>query len=109
MDNSSDYKDLLPNSYNGNNLWGPSAFDSRHVLVINFIYELPFFSNRKALTGKLLGGWQITGVSQFQTGTPFTVSTADDFAGVARGVVQGCGPRSEAITSVTVLAATSTT
>ena len=42
-------------------------------------------SRHQHLAGKLLGGWQITGVSQFQTGTPFTVATARRFAGVGTG------------------------
>ena len=34
---------------------------------------------------RLLGGWQVSGVTQFQTGTPGTVATGDDFAGVGTG------------------------
>jgi len=63
-------------------LWGPSDFDTRHVAVINFIYELPFFKGSKGLNRTLLGGWQVSGVTQFQTGTPGKVATGDDFAGV---------------------------
>jgi hypothetical protein len=50
--------------------------------VINVIYELPFLRNRSTLAGKLLGGWQLTAVTQFQSGLPFTVGSADDLAGV---------------------------
>jgi hypothetical protein len=81
-DDGSGPRDILPNSYDASTFWGPSAFDNRHVAVINFIYELPFLRSRSNLTGKLLGGWQITGVSQFQSGLPFTVGSGDDFAGV---------------------------
>ncbi len=63
-------------------MWGPSDFDTRHVAVINFIYELPFFKGSKGLNRTLLGGWQVSGVTQFQTGTPGKVATGDDFAGV---------------------------
>jgi len=70
------------NAYDGRNFWGPSDTDTRHVAVINFIYELPFLRNRPTLAGKLLGGWQITGVTQFQTGDPVTIGTGDDFAGI---------------------------
>jgi len=38
--------------------------------------------NRSTLAGRLLGGWQASGVMQFQTGTPVTIGTGDDFAGI---------------------------
>ena len=60
-------------------------------MVLNAIYELPIFNNRSSLMGKLLGGWTISAVSQLQTGTPFSIGTNDDFAGVGRF---GSGSRS---------------
>ncbi|MBA3439804.1 MAG: TonB-dependent receptor, partial [Pyrinomonadaceae bacterium] len=56
-----------------------------HVLVINGIYEFPFFRDRSSFVGKVLGGWAISAVSQFQTGTPIYIATGDDFAGVGTG------------------------
>ncbi|MBK5291888.1 MAG: carboxypeptidase regulatory-like domain-containing protein [Acidobacteriia bacterium] len=84
-DNGSAQRDVIPNAFDANNLWGPSTFDTRHVAVINFMYELPILRGNTELLGKLLGGWQITGVTQFQSGTPGTVATGDDFAGVGTG------------------------
>jgi hypothetical protein len=54
-------------------------------MVVAGIYELPFFRDRSKWTGKLLGGWTISEISQFQTGTPLSVTTGDDFAGVGPG------------------------
>jgi len=85
MDNGSTYQYLLPNTYNDTTTWGPSDFDIRNMVVLNAIYDLPFLRNNRALPGKLLGGWELSSVIQFQTGVPFTVSTADDFAGVGTG------------------------
>jgi hypothetical protein len=85
MDNGSNYQYLLPNTYNDKNNWGASDFDVRHIVVLNAIYELPFLKRNKGLAGKTLGGWEVTTVTQFQTGTPVTISTADDFAGVGTG------------------------
>ena len=84
-DNASGYRYLLPNSFDDRMSWGASDFDTRHVLVLNFIYEVPLFRKPTSVVGKVLGGWQVTGVSQFQTGTPFTVTSTDDFAGVGSG------------------------
>ncbi|MBI2688107.1 MAG: TonB-dependent receptor [Acidobacteria bacterium] len=84
-DAGSAQRDIIPNAYDASALWGPSDFDTRHVAVINFIYELPFFRSSTGATKTLLGGWQVSGVTQFQTGTPGTVATGDDFAGVGTG------------------------
>lgn len=88
MDNGSDFRARLYNSYDGSNFWGPADNDTRHVAVINFIYELPFWRKGQSLTNKLIGGWQVTGVTQFQTGTPFTIGTTDDFAGIGSSDLQ---------------------
>lgn len=84
-DDGSGQRDIIPNAFDASGLWGPSGFDTRHLLVANVIYELPFLRDQSTLAGKLFGGWQITAVSQFQTGTPFTVATSEDFAGVGSG------------------------
>ena len=86
MDDGSSYRDIVPNTYGPRNLlYGFSDFDHRHVAVVNFIYELPFFPDQKTLRGKLLGGWQITEISQFQTGSPVSIQTPADIAGVGTG------------------------
>lgn len=51
--------------------------DIQHVLKGNFVYELPFgpgkrWWNASGFAGKLLGGWQISGIGQFRTGRPIT-------------------------------------
>jgi hypothetical protein len=84
-DFGSSQRDVLPNAFDRSTQYGYSNFDHRHVAVINVIYELPFYRDTKTLTGKLLGGWQISEVSQFQTGSPISVQTGDDFAGVGPG------------------------
>jgi hypothetical protein len=84
-DDGSAQRDIIPNAYDASALYGPSDFDRRHALVVNFVYQLPFFKDKSSLVGKALGGWTISGVSQFQTGTPFTIATGDDFAGVGPG------------------------
>src|SRR5882724_7239479 len=76
MDDGSNQRDVVPDTYDTSMLWGPSEFDARHIVVINYLYELPFFRDRAKLTGKLLGGWQISGITQFQTGLPCSVASA---------------------------------
>jgi outer membrane receptor protein involved in Fe transport len=55
--------------------WGPSDFDVRNRIVINWLWELPFFRDHGGVSGALLGGWQINGITQLQSGFPFNVNT----------------------------------
>jgi hypothetical protein len=93
MDNSSNYRDIVPDTYNTSNLWGPSEYDTRHIAIINYLYHLPFFKNESTLVGKVLGGWEVSGQTQFQTGTPCGVGANTDFAGVSTTDLGsfGCG------------------
>ncbi len=81
MDNASGPRDGMFNAYDDRTMWGKSGNDTRHIAVINFIWELPFFQNSGRALKATLGGWQITGVTQFQSGTPFTIGSSDDFYG----------------------------
>ena len=49
-------------------------FDRTHVLVFNYIWELPLFRSRSDAVGKLFGGWQLSGITQMSTGQTFTPS-----------------------------------
>jgi hypothetical protein len=51
---------------------GLSGFDVRQRLVLSYVYELPFGRNR------VYGGWEVSGITQFQGGFPTTpVMSAD--------------------------------
>ncbi len=91
-DNGSAQRDIIPNTYDAHNLWGNSYFDVRHVLIINYLYELPFFRGQNSILSKTLGGWQVSGISQFQTGTTCSVLSNNDYAGVGvDGNWDSCG------------------
>lgn len=76
----------LPNVYDKSPNWGPSDFDIRNVLVINYVWDIPYASHASnRLVRGTLGNWEVSGTTQAQTGEPFTVSTGDDFAGVGLG------------------------
>jgi len=91
MDDGSTQRDVIPNAFDASMLWGPSNYDRRHVFVGNVIYELPFLRGGQTLASKLLGGWQISLLTQLQTGSPFTVGTTDDIAGFGPGNGTGAG------------------
>lgn len=89
IDDSSDRAaDVFVNAYDAANNRASSNFDMRHNLSISYVYGLPFFKGA-GMAHRLLGGWQVSGITVAQTGTPFTVTngtTFGDNAGVANGV-----------------------
>ena len=42
---------------------------------------MPFYRSQQGLTGKLLGGWQISGIAVYNSGLPFTPATSSFDAG----------------------------
>jgi hypothetical protein len=85
-DDGSSQRDVIPDAYDAHFLWGACNQDTRQVAVINWIYQLPFFSKTgNRVLKAVAGGWQVTGVTQFQTGTPVSIQTSDDFAGIGPG------------------------
>lgn len=72
--------------------------DSRHRVVVGYSYELPIGRGKKFLSdvssgwNQLVGGWQIGGVTQFQSGFPMNVvinsPPVGDPAGVGAGVLR---------------------
>lgn len=58
--------------------------DVRHRLVFSYLWELPFGRGR-ALAGnispgwnRLIGGWQLNGITSYQSGRPFTINSSFD-------------------------------
>ncbi len=67
---------------------GPSSFDLRHRSVITYVIDLPVGPGHRLLgwnngiNRQVFGGWQISGITTLQTGTPFTVfNSSQDFSG----------------------------
>lgn len=86
MDTASDAGTNIPNYYDPKEFYGPSDFDTRHILVINYVWDIPFANHASNWAARnVLGRWQMSGTSQFQSGYPLSVSTGDDFAGVGPG------------------------
>ncbi|MGA8343925.1 MAG: TonB-dependent receptor [Candidatus Sulfotelmatobacter sp.] len=52
---------------------GISDFNRPHRLAVSYAYDLPFFTHSSGLRKAALGGWQISGVTIFQTGLPFSI------------------------------------
>jgi hypothetical protein len=84
------------NSYNLSQSRASSNFDERHSLAVSLVYDIPLFT-QPGLLHSVLGGWQISDLTIFQTGTPFSLTnqvngdnagTGNAFANTANGQVQ---------------------
>ena len=112
IDDSSDRSDAnFVNSYNLASNKASSSFDQRHSLNLSYIYDLPLqkilysfthfldddptsqLSKHKATPGAesaqpsalsnlLMRGWQLSGITVFQTGTPFSVINGGSPGGI---------------------------
>lgn len=65
-----------------NDSYGNISSNTPQTLVVSYSYALPIgrgkmlFGNPNGLLDKVIGGWQISGISSFQTGQPFSVTYA---------------------------------
>lgn len=83
-DNGSDRSNAPQNTYNWSADYGPSPLDRTHVLTVSYVYEIPAFRQQQGAIGRVLGGWQLSGITSYSTGAPLTVtsSTGQDPAGL---------------------------
>jgi hypothetical protein len=72
-DNPSDRSDAPYNTYNPRAEYGPASFSLAHVFVFNYVYQLPFYRSQQGLVGHVLGGWEVSGITTFETGSPTTI------------------------------------
>jgi hypothetical protein len=66
---------------------GPTDFSLPHVLSFASVYELPFGKGRfqtNTPLDVLVGGWQLNGILQLTSGTPYSVNVCGDIANVGR-------------------------
>jgi len=124
LDNASDRSDAtFVNSADIHSNHASSNFDQRHLLNVNYIYDLPKLSGRferwlsyrsnpagdgetelpgtqaaqsdSGLMRALLDGWQFSGITTFQSGTPFSVINGGSSLGISvldnAGVANGAG------------------
>ncbi|MDQ3181622.1 MAG: hypothetical protein M3Q33_14015, partial [Acidobacteriota bacterium] len=93
-DSQTDRSTAPQNPYNIRGDYGRAQFDRRHILTVNYVYELPFYRAQNGFVGKVLGGWQASGIFVYNTGLPFTVTTAGfDPAGLGFLGPSVSGPR----------------
>jgi hypothetical protein len=68
---------------------GSGVLDRRHIFNVNYDYKLPFFQSGSSLFAReVLGGWELSGVTVAQAGSPFeTFYNGPDTLGLGGGTV----------------------
>jgi hypothetical protein len=65
--------------------YGPSDYDVRHRLAVNFVAELPFGKGKRwaqsGLGRAILGNWTLSGIFAARSGRPFTVNQGSNNVG----------------------------
>jgi hypothetical protein len=93
-DASSQLTSDLQNTYNLFSNWGPSGFNVAHRFVASAVYELPigngkpFLSGAGPVAGRLVSGWSVAPIYVYQSGFPFSVTTADNTANIESGILR---------------------
>src|SRR6266851_2716417 len=96
-DNLTDPDGAFPqNAYNYAAEKSNSNLDIRSRFVGNFLWDLPFGRGRRFLSNpgainRVVGGWQVNGILTLQTGSPYSVTAANDgLLGFARAEYANC-------------------
>jgi hypothetical protein len=76
LDNASSFESAL-NPLNFNSTYGLSNYDARHRFVFNYVWDLPV-PKFEGFKGKLLDGWEVSGILSFQSGFPVRITSQDD-------------------------------
>ncbi|HSZ63124.1 MAG TPA: carboxypeptidase regulatory-like domain-containing protein [Terriglobales bacterium] len=76
IDQASSFEGIL-NPLPGANNYARSLFDARHRFVVSYEWELPI-RKYDGLTGKLVNGWSVSGITTYQTGFPIRITSSSD-------------------------------
>jgi hypothetical protein len=77
---------IIQSSYDPRLNRASSDFDARHIVTVDWVYELPFGRGKalgndaSRLADALIGGWQFSGLGRWTSGLPFQVSDGAGWA-----------------------------
>ena len=70
--------DLPQNPFNLAAERGRSMFDARHRFVLSYEWSPPWWKQGHTWYQRVLGNWQLNGITTYMSGTPFTVFDSQD-------------------------------
>jgi Carboxypeptidase regulatory-like domain/TonB-dependent Receptor Plug Domain len=66
------------NTYDYKQSYGPSTLNTPQMLVVSYVYDLPFYKSERNLASRILGGWEISGITTIQSGQSTTITQGTD-------------------------------
>jgi hypothetical protein len=73
----------IPGYYGGATLdRAVSSFDRPHRWVFSYVYELPWMKQQRNFLGYVVGGWQVSGLTAYESGNPYTITNGQDSDGL---------------------------
>lgn len=90
---SGQYNPEPQNSYDLEAAYAPSRYDERNVFSGDFVYHVPFFADQSGVSGRVAGGWELSGIVSASSGGYMTPSTTNfnDPGGVGLFVSSNAG------------------
>jgi hypothetical protein len=69
--------------------YGPATFDRRHIFVATYTYRIPLFRRYRGFLGAAFGGWEISGITRYQSGQWLTPTGTSSIPGTRRSSYLG--------------------
>ena len=85
LTDASGFNDNPEDPFNRRFNYGPATFDRRHIFVVAYTYTVKTFSRTQGWVRAVLDGYEVSGITRFQSGPYVTVTaTADTLFGNRR-------------------------
>jgi len=65
-------------TYNLKQSYGASTLNTPQMLVFSYMYQLPFYKNQSNMVGRVLGGWELSGITTIQSGQSLSITQNND-------------------------------
>lgn len=74
LTDASGFNDNPEDPFNKKFNYGPATFDRRHVFAVTYTYTVKMFSRTQGFVRAILDGYEVSGITRFQSGPYLTVT-----------------------------------
>jgi hypothetical protein len=82
---ASGWSEMPMDSYNFKRERGLASYNRRHILMLSYVYPIPFWTQQDRWYKIALGAWQVSGITSLQSGLPMNIGIQGDRAGTGVG------------------------
>jgi len=68
----------IQDTYDVKAAYGSSTLNTPQIFVLSYVYDLPFYRDQKGFLGRVAGGWEVSGITNIQSGQSLTVTQGTD-------------------------------